>query len=623
MPNTDIEELKNLSEEERAYVLNILKEMNETGHSDKLDELLYGDFEETPVGIATFLHDRKYLGNALYDPDGRFTLFPYWEEKLKEIFPTPTDTAYNTVVLTGAIGLGKSTVAVICLLYLLYRLLCLKDPYLHYGLQPIDKLSISLMNITLENAKGVALDKMNQMILSSEWFMSHGKMTGESNLIYVPNKHIELITASSNNQVIGRCLDGNTVISTSEGDRKLSDLVNNTIKVTSIDEFGNRVLSDTCTVLPTDTTSEEYQIEMEDGTVIKCTSTHKFMLKDGSYKEARFLTVDDELFDYRDVSYGEFIDNIIKTRGQWNIPHGEYFEVHHIVPRCLGGEGEIRSGRKINKHPNLIYLYAREHFIAHKLLAKENPDNSSLVYAWSMMAFPKSKNQKNHRGEGISEFEYEELQKLQSKVCSMNNNFLKDGKPWNKGKHGIYSEDVLKKIRSPRPSMQGVKKSESTKRKMSDAVKRRFKEHPEQFGKSNVGKIAITDGKHCKYINRDEQLPVGYSYGQGKRSGYSIKDKEAFSAQKRAQCSGEGNPMYGNGWKISGGKNGSAIYDYMYEGVTYDCRKSLIVEVKKKFPDISESTIRRIMRCNYTKRISDKFQYVIDNLSWKLKTDEN
>lgn len=92
---------------------------------------------------------------------------------------------------------------------MLYRLLCLKDPYLFYGLQPIDKITISLMNITIENAKGVALDKMNQMILSSDWFLSHGKMTGASNLLFVPEKHIEIITASSNNQVIGRAVFGN------------------------------------------------------------------------------------------------------------------------------------------------------------------------------------------------------------------------------------------------------------------------------------------------------------------------------------------------------------------------------------------------------------------------------
>ena len=180
-----------------------------SGESKLYEDLKYSDWAEIPVDIETFLHDKKYLGNALYDNEGRFTLYPYWEEKLKEIFPDNLTTRYNTIILTGAIGLGKSTIAVICLLYLLYRLLCLKDPYLYYGLQPIDKITISLMNITIENAKGVALDKMNQMILSSEWFLTHGEMAGTTNLEYRPEKHIELIAASSNNQVIGRAVFAN------------------------------------------------------------------------------------------------------------------------------------------------------------------------------------------------------------------------------------------------------------------------------------------------------------------------------------------------------------------------------------------------------------------------------
>lgn len=204
--NKGIELLNTLSDEERKVALSILSELSSKGTSKAYDELVYQDYDEIPVGISTFLHDKRYLGNGLIDSNGRFTLFPYWEDKLNEIFPNNVETKYNTVVLTGAIGLGKSTIAVICLLYMLYRLLCLKDPYLYYGLQPIDKITISLMNITLENAKGVALDKMNQLIMSSDWFMSHGKMTGTSNLEFVPEKHIELITASSNNQVIGRAV---------------------------------------------------------------------------------------------------------------------------------------------------------------------------------------------------------------------------------------------------------------------------------------------------------------------------------------------------------------------------------------------------------------------------------
>lgn len=76
-------------------------------------------------------------------------------------------------------------------------------------------------------------------------------------------------------------------------------------------------------------------------------------------------------------TYNEFIQNIIETRGQWSIPDGEYFEKHHINPRCMGGE-DIKE--------NLIWLYPQEHYTAHKLLAKENPDNYSLIYAWFMMS---------------------------------------------------------------------------------------------------------------------------------------------------------------------------------------------------------------------------------------------
>lgn len=75
------------------------------------------------------------------------------------------------------------------------------------------------------------------------------------------------------------------------------------------------------------------------------------------------------------MTYREFIDNILYTRGRRSCGEG-YCETHHIMPRCMGGTDE---------EENLIDLYAREHFIAHKLLAKENPDNNSLFYAYWMM----------------------------------------------------------------------------------------------------------------------------------------------------------------------------------------------------------------------------------------------
>ena len=76
------------------------------------------------------------------------------------------------------------------------------------------------------------------------------------------------------------------------------------------------------------------------------------------------------------MTYNEFIQNILGTRGRFGIPKGEYKERHHIVPKCLGGT---------NDEDNLIDLYADEHFIAHKLLMEENPDNIKLTRAFTMM----------------------------------------------------------------------------------------------------------------------------------------------------------------------------------------------------------------------------------------------
>lgn len=568
--------LGKLSPEERKMALDILGEYSKIGESEVLKELLDSDYAETPADISTFLHDKKYLGNALYDQEGRFTLFPYWEEKLKEVFPDRFTTAYNTIVLTGAIGLGKSTVAVICLLYMLHRLLCLKDPYLYYGLQPIDKISISLMNITLENAKGVALDKMNQMILSSEWFMAHGQMSGVSNLMFVPDKHIELITASSNNQVIGRaifCLDGETVIKTSEGDRKISDLDGKSIRAFSVDDCGKLVLSDECTVRKTLSTTKHYEVELEDGTVIKCTYGHRFMLKDGSYKEVQDLTEDDELLDVSD--YDVYIQDIINKRGQWGIPMNEYHEGHHIIPRCLGGKGKTHSTDE-----NIIWLYPEEHFIAHKLLCEKYPNNRKLKFAFCRMIFGPC-------GRMLSAEDYAHYRNMYAEMMS--------------------SRDV----------------SDKTRALMSDKQRKRY----ETSDGTLLNKRAINNGDVCKYIQKDSELPEGFVYGNltsGKHPKHTvhkkhvIKDPEAFKRQKSDQMSGEKNNMYGKGYKISGGKNGRAVRDYWFEDKYFDCRKSLLdYLVENVDKTLKMSSIRIYERGNGDKLI--KMHPCLSKISWRNK----
>jgi hypothetical protein len=211
----NLDRLNNLSPEERALALEILKEYSQEGFSTLMEDLKYSDFEEIPVDIMTFISEDRYLGRGLYSVDEftgerKCTVFPYWIEKLKDIFPDNITTKYNTIVLTGSIGLGKSFIAVICQLYLLYRMMCLKDPYTYYGLQPIDKITFSMLNVTLEAAQGVGWDKMQQLLQSSDWFMERGNMNASrTNPQWMPPKGIELIFGSSNRHVVGRALFSN------------------------------------------------------------------------------------------------------------------------------------------------------------------------------------------------------------------------------------------------------------------------------------------------------------------------------------------------------------------------------------------------------------------------------
>lgn len=205
--NFNLEELNKLNEDERKIALEILKQYSETGNSDLYKQILYEDYEEIPVTIKEFLHNPRYLGKGLTDEEGRFTLFPYWEKLLEELYPDPLAPAkYNTLALTGSIGIGKSTEAVIIGCYELYRMLCLKNPYIFYGLQPIDLITFAVMNITMDAAKGVAWSKIQSLIQSSEWFMEKGTISKSDIPEWKPPKGIELIYGSQSRHIIGRAV---------------------------------------------------------------------------------------------------------------------------------------------------------------------------------------------------------------------------------------------------------------------------------------------------------------------------------------------------------------------------------------------------------------------------------
>lgn len=62
-----------------------------------------------------------------------------------------------------------------------------------------------------------------------------------------------------------------------------------------------------------------------------------------------------------------------------------YYEIHHVIPKCLGGTDEAH---------NLVRLTASEHFVIHQLLVKIYPEESKLAYAASMLTVSSSRHER-------------------------------------------------------------------------------------------------------------------------------------------------------------------------------------------------------------------------------------
>lgn len=77
------------------------------------------------------------------------------------------------------------------------------------------------------------------------------------------------------------------------------------------------------------------------------------------------------------MNYQKIYDAII-DQAKKRTPNG-YIEMHHIIPRCLGGT---------NDKSNLVALYPEEHFLCHVLLVKVYPQHKNLIIAVQKMCRP-------------------------------------------------------------------------------------------------------------------------------------------------------------------------------------------------------------------------------------------
>lgn len=197
--NISKDEFAKLSKEDKELVLKILSEYKETGKSKTLEDLWNADYTEIPVSIDEFICNERYLGKSTRQGQ---SIYPYWRKTYRKIFDPAL--AYEEVIFTGAIGVGKTKTADVCLAYLLYNLMCLRNPQKYFKMNEGEEISIFFLNINLTLAEGVGFNTLHKMLIDSPWFMERGTVTGRVKERYNPPNNITIKFGSKSDHALGQ-----------------------------------------------------------------------------------------------------------------------------------------------------------------------------------------------------------------------------------------------------------------------------------------------------------------------------------------------------------------------------------------------------------------------------------
>lgn len=152
-----------------------------TGFDDFLAILDDGPFEEIPVDIDTFVEDKRYLGERKMklSPIQRecvLNMTQIFRRETLEIFLSPDEVqrrwhqTKNEIILMLGKGSGKDEMSAIAIAYIVYQLLCLKDPAAYYGKPSNDNIDILNIAINATQASKVFFSKFTNFITASPWF---------------------------------------------------------------------------------------------------------------------------------------------------------------------------------------------------------------------------------------------------------------------------------------------------------------------------------------------------------------------------------------------------------------------------------------------------------------------
>ena len=151
-----------------------------TTFNDFLEVLKDNVFEEKPVDVKTFVESPNYLGQPQLS-EIQYNIVEamsqiYYKKDLEDLMGTNDGGAYydkytkNEIILQLGKGSGKDFTSTVGCAYLVYKLLCLKDPSKYFGKPSGDAIDLINVAINAQQAKNVFFKGFKTKIESSPWF---------------------------------------------------------------------------------------------------------------------------------------------------------------------------------------------------------------------------------------------------------------------------------------------------------------------------------------------------------------------------------------------------------------------------------------------------------------------
>jgi hypothetical protein len=156
-----------LGAEQRKALLKLVAESS-SGHAQDISALESMDYRIRPPTVNEFINDDLYLGFSLRRTDTNEGLWPWWRDWLIE--HANLNSFLHHLVISGAIGVGKTLLMVTLILYRIAVCAALKDPYTFYGLSRGSPLHFLLLSLSKDTLRSTAWRTALQLTTRSPFF---------------------------------------------------------------------------------------------------------------------------------------------------------------------------------------------------------------------------------------------------------------------------------------------------------------------------------------------------------------------------------------------------------------------------------------------------------------------